>query len=135
MSFANFSPLQRSLLSAFGAFIVYGGWGYYVNSDHALQVSFKAGFVQGSYSFLLTLMMTVLIEAIYSLISRYVKTKKLSKVMTILITCLLIFSTSWWVNVLAGTPEIFNTVILGYVFGGVFTISYVFSVLGENSRD
>lgn len=135
MSFVHLSPIQRSLLSAFGAFIVYGGWGYYVNSNHAPQVSFKAGFVQGTYSFLLTMMMTLLIEAIYNLISRYVNAKKLTQVMTILITCLLIFSTSWWVNVLAGTPEIFNTVILGYVFGGVFTVSYVFSVLGVNSRD
>ena len=135
MSFANLSPLQRSVISAFGAFIVYGGWGYYVNSNHALQVSSKAGFVQGTYSFLLTLMMTILIEAIYSFISRHVKTKNLPKIMTIFITCLIIFSTSWWVNVLAGTPEIFNTVILGYVFGSVFTISYVFIVLGLNSRD
>jgi len=123
--FERFSPLQRSLLSSFAGFIVYGSWAYMVNSMHGVAAGVKAACVQGGYSFALTFVMTMLIEMLYRCASRYSESEKAASVLTIVATCAIIFSTSWWVNVIAGTPEIFNTVILGYVFGGIYTCSYV----------
>ena len=121
-------------MSAVFALVGYGGWAYMVNSMHGAAVGIKAACVQGSYSFALTFVMTVLIEVLYRFVSSISKIEILIKALTTVVTCAIIFSTSWWVNAMAGTPEIFNTVILGYVIGGVFTIAYVFGLSGEKAR-
>jgi hypothetical protein len=132
--FDRMSPFQRSLFSALAALIAYGGWAYLVNSMHGSFAAIKAACVQGSYSFLLTFLMTILIELLYRVSCAITDADLLRKVLTSVITCCMIFSASWWVNVLAGTPEIFNTVILGYVVGGIFTASYVIGLAGEKDR-
>ena len=132
--FDRMSPFQRSLLSAFAALIAYGGWAFLVNSMHGNFAAIKAACVQGSYSFLLTFVMTILIELLYRAFCAITDNDLLRKILTIVVTCCIIFSVSWWVNVLAGTPEIFNTVILGYVVGGVFTAGYVIGLAGEKVR-
>ena len=132
--FDRMSPFQRSLFSAFAALIAYGGWAYLVNSMHGSFAAIKAACVQGSYSFLLTFVMTILIELLYRASCAITEIDLVSKVLTIMVTCCIIFSASWWVNVLAETPEIFNTVILGYVVGGIFTASYVIGLAGEKVR-
>ncbi|NNC99249.1 MAG: hypothetical protein HKN85_03615 [Gammaproteobacteria bacterium] len=134
LSFSRLQPLQRILLSAFCALIGYGVWAYLANAMHGYVAGIKAAAVQGSYSFLLTFVMTLLIEAFYRQISRFNFREIVSKYLTIVLTCAIIFSTSWWVNALAGTPEIFNTVILGYVVGGLYTIGYVFGLSAEKMR-
>ena len=134
LAFDRMTPFQRSLFSAFAALIAYGGWAYLVNSMHGNFAAVKAACVQGSYSFLLTFLMTILIELLYRVSCAITNVELLSKVLTIVVTCSIIFSASWWVNVLAGTPEIFDTVILGYVVGGAFTASYVIGLAGEKVR-
>ncbi|MFT4629292.1 MAG: hypothetical protein ACI9WC_000176 [Arenicella sp.] len=132
--FDRMSPFQRSLFSAAVALIAYGVWAYLVNSMHGSFAAAKAACVQGGYSFLLTFVMTILIELLYRASCTITDSDLISKILTIVITCCMIFSASWWVNVLAGTPEIFNTVILGYLVGGVFTAGYVIGLAGERVR-
>jgi len=132
--FDRFSPFQRSLVSAVSALLGYGSWAYLVNLMHGTMVALKAAFVQGSYSFALTFVMTLLIEAFYRFACAVAPNKMISKVLTIVLTCTIIFSASWWVNAMAGTPEIFNTVILGYIIGGSYTASYVIGLSGEKAR-
>ena len=132
--FTALSPFQRSLVSAFAAFSFYGGWAFLVNSMHGSMVAIKAACVQGSYSFLLTFFMTILVEGVFRTIRRISRQALLINLATIVITCGLIFSTSWWVNAMAGTPEIFNTVILGYIIGGIYTTSYVIGLDREQRK-
>ncbi|MEM7357765.1 MAG: hypothetical protein AAF431_01555 [Pseudomonadota bacterium] len=132
--FASLNPFQRSLVSAFSGLVGYGGWAYLVNSMHGSFAGFKAACVQGSYSFLLTFVMTMMIEGLYRFMSELSDTEQFNKLATIVVTCAIIFSTSWWVNAMAGTPEIFNTVILGYIIGGVYTISYVIGLSREKMQ-
>ena len=132
--FDRMTPFQRSLFSALAALVAYGGWAYLVNSMHGSFAAAKAAGVQGAYSFLLTFVMTILIELLYRASCAITDSDLLRKGLTIVITCCMIFSASWWVNVLAGTPEIFNTVILGYVVGGIFTASYALGLAGEIDR-
>ena len=99
------------------------------------MAAIKAALVQGSYSFALTFTMTLLIEAMYRGISRWSELESVIKSLTIVSTCSIIYGTSWWVNAMAGTPEIFNTVILGYVVGGIYTITYVFGLSAEKRRN
>ena len=129
--FSRLSYLQRSFLSALAGLIGYGVWAYLVNSQHGATAAFKAASVQGGYSFILTFVMTLLIELLYRRFARASRSERLTRVATIVSVCAIIYTTSWWINVLAATPEIFNTVILGYVVGGIYTIGYVQS-LGWN---
>ena len=92
---------------------------------HGAQAAIKAACVQGGYSFALTFVMTMLIEGLYRALHGILLHTKSTAIATVLLTCAILYSTSWWINAMAGTPEIFNTVILGYIVGGVYTASYV----------
>ena len=123
--FAQLSALQRSLVSAFAGLIGYGGWAYLVNSMHGPAAAIKAACVQGGYSFALTFVVTLLIELIFRHLVQLMQRPALAQLATFVLVCSILFSSSWWINVIAGTPEIFSTVILGYVIGAVYTASYI----------
>ena len=133
--FARLQPQQWAILSAVAGFIFYGLWAYWVNRDHGLLLAVKAACTQGTYSFILTFVMTVLIEAIYRHFLKLFDNYLLIIWLTIVLTCALIFSASWLVHFLAGTPEIFKTVALGYFFGGLYSIIYVYSLAKVSMRD
>ncbi|GHA00223.1 hypothetical protein GCM10008090_06150 [Arenicella chitinivorans] len=96
-----------------------------VNLEHGARAAAKAACVQGLYSFTVTLGMTLVLETVFKVMSRYFKARWLIDWTTIATACGAVFSGSWYVNVLAGTPEVFRTVVLGYVIGGVYCILYV----------
>lgn len=123
--FVGLSPLQRSLASAFAGFFFYGAWAFWANHEHGPMLALKAGCVQGSYSFALTLCMTMLLEGVFRINARIFQHRYIVNWLTIAICCALIFSSSWAINVVAETPEIFRTVILGYIIGSVYSILYV----------
>ena len=123
--FSRFNALERSFFSAVLAFVGYGSWAYFVNSMHGWAASLKAALVQGSYSFFVTLVMTLFMEHTYRVFLRFLRNGLIASSFAVLFTCGLLFSGSWWINSLAGTPEIFDTVILGYIIGGLYTISYI----------
>ena len=131
--FSRLSPLQRSLLSALTGFVFYGTWAFWVNSPHGVAAGVKAACVQGSYSFSLTLVMTLLVESNYRLWSRFFRGQILIQSSTVIVTCGIMFSTSWIINAMAGTPEIFKTVILGYVIGGIYCFVYVQGLVAGNA--
>ena len=125
---AALSPFQRSIASATAAFLFYGGWAFLVNSMHGSMIALKAACVQGGYSFTLTFVMTVLVEGLFRVVSKLSVSAALVNWATIVLTCVIVFTTSWMVNVVAGTPEIFKTVVLGYIIGGIYTVTYVFGL-------
>lgn len=126
--FHRLNPIQRSLISAAAGFVFYGAWAFWVNAVHGSMVALRAACVQGGYSFVLTLCMTVLLEGMFRFNSRVFNRRHIINWSTIILCCAVIFSGSWAVNAVAGTPEIFQTVILGYVVGGIYSASYVFSL-------
>jgi len=126
--FNRLSSSQRSLISATAGFLFYGSWAFWVNHQHGIGMGLRAGCVQGSYSFLLTLIMTGLIESLFVLSSRVFTKRNVIIWSTIVCSCSLIFSTSWSINVLAGTPEVLRTVILGYIVGGIYSTTYVYGL-------
>lgn len=123
--FKRLNPVQRSLIAAVCGFLFYGTWAALVNVGHGLPAALKAACVQGLYSFSVTLGMTLVLEAVFKIMSRYFNARWLIDWTTIAIACGVVFSGSWYVNVLAGTPEVFRTVVLGYVIGGLYCILYV----------
>ena len=130
--FVKISPSQRSLVVALAAFFFYGAWAYWVNLSHGVSPALRAACVQGSYSLLLTFTITMLTEYIYLFFCRLLDNSLLINWATIVFVCTCVFSTSWWVNAMAGTPEIFRTVILGYLIGGTYTVLYVYGLARSN---
>jgi len=126
--FDRLSLAQRSLIPSFAGFFFYGSWAFLMNYMYGTKVALKAGFVQGSYSFLVTLVMTLMLEGLHKTLGGIFNNRNLINWLTILICCSIVFSGSWLVNYLAGTPEIFRTVILGYTIGGIYSISYVYGL-------
>ena len=115
----------RSLLAATAGFVVYGSWGFFVNYAHGLTVALKAGITQGSYSFTLTLIMSLIMEGLFQLSER----PKVKFSLTFFIPCLLIYSTAWSIHTLAGTPEILLTILPGATISTLYTLYTLFYTL------
>jgi len=114
----------RTTISALAAFIAYGLWAFYVNMDHGTNVGIKSALTQGSYSCVLTLSMAYITEWIYQLSSQ----QRFQLQATFIITCLLLYSTSWGINALLGTPEILMTIFPGAVIGTLYTFGYTLTL-------
>lgn len=118
------SKALRSLLAATAGFIVYGGWAFFINYGYGLSAAFKAGATQGSYSFTLTLSLSFLMEWLFQLSSQ----PRLQFSLAFITPCLLIYCTSWGVNVLTGTPEILLTILPGATISTLYTLSYTLTL-------
>ena len=127
--FDRLSLTQRSLIPSIAGFLFYGFWAFLVNIMHGPLIAVKAACVQGSYSFLVTLGMTLLLEGMYRFFVKLIVWRWLSGACTVIFSCAPVFIGSWMVNLAAGTPEIFETVILGYVIGTIYSSSYVFGLI------
>jgi hypothetical protein len=130
--FDRFSLVQRSLISSLAGFLFYGLWAFLVNIMHGTQAAVKAACVQGSYSFLITLGITLMLESMYRFLLNLTDLYRVSAVATVLICCTPVFIGSWMVNVAAGTPEVFETVILGYLLGAAYSSIYVLGLLKKS---
>ena len=123
--FNRLTLAQRSVLPSLAGFFVYGLWAFAMNIMHGLPTAAKSAAVQGAYSFFITLGMTLMIEAMFRFFRRRLSSVWLACALTVIFSCIPIFLGSWYVNVAAGTPEIVQTVMLGYIVGFCFSVTYV----------
>jgi len=112
---------SRITLSALAALMGYGAWAYWINLSHGAGAAMKAAFVQGSYSFILTFLLSLLIEVLFQRWSH----RRYGALLVGVFVCCLIYSLSWGVNVLAMTPEILWTILPGALMSTIFTASYL----------
>ena len=115
------SPLVRSALAGVVGFLAYGSWAIYANWDHGQDIAIRSGVVQGSYSFALTLVMTLVTEWLFEML----KGLTLGIVILMFLVCSVLFATAYGINYLAGTQEILMTIFSGWVIGSVYTGVYV----------
>lgn len=118
------SKLGRTLIPALAGFFGYGSWAFFCNFMHGIGMGLQSGLVQGSLSFVITLVSNFVMEGIYRLTQ--------AKIVTILTASTLIVGTSYTVNTLAGTPEVLWTIAPGSIMGVVYVVSYV-SALNKRS--
>jgi len=117
-----YSGRCRALVSALAGFAGYGCWGYWVNMSHGWQSGLKAGLTQGSYSFVITLIYSGLIEWMYA--------KTENKILTTVLCSSTVILTSYLIHALVGTPEIVATIAPGALIGSIFVYGYA-SVLAS----
>lgn len=117
----NLTPLQRSLISGIAGFLIYGGWALAVNVSHGLTMGLRAGALQGSYSFFLTLGMTLVMEHLMMRFSHLAA----RTVLTVFIVSAVAFSVAYSIHWLNSTPEILLTILPGFLIGAIYSTIYV----------
>lgn len=124
------SPLLKSLASATAGALIYGSWAYYVNSDAGAEMAARTAAVQGSFSFVLTLSMTLMLEYLYRLLGP----GQGAAVITTALVSAFMFATAYTLQWVAGSKEILMTILPGYVIGTVYAGTYAWSLQRGSSQ-
>lgn len=105
---------RYNLYSAALAFLLWGGWAFYINGDFGLITRSISGLAQGAASFIITLIMVRMVSWFFSRLPANPLRPVLPAVLTICCTG----SALLLVHVLAGTPRIVSTIApaLGVAF-------------------
>lgn len=95
-----------NLFSATSAFFLWGGWAFYVNSIESSGVGMLSGIAQGLSSFAITLLVVVMVTAIYNRISD----PRFKLILPAIITVSCILVVLLLVHTAVGTPHILYTI-------------------------
>ncbi len=96
-----------NLISALGAFVIWGGWAFWINYHTGIPQAIRSSFTQGIASLLITLVMVRLIEFLFAHF-RYPLRLWLPPLLTVAFTGSCLVCLHW----LAKTPHILSTVAL-----------------------
>jgi len=103
-------------LSAIFAFLLWGGWAYYVNAGADATRAFIPAIAQGTASFVITLIMVHLVAWFFNRLQGSFFQLPLSVLMTVGITATGLTALHWLVR----TPCIFYTILPGVFVGLMF---------------
>lgn len=117
--------LTKSLLSASAGALIYGAWAYWVNMADGESMAIRTGAVQGSFSFVLTLVMTLLLEGLFRLFGQ----SRRAAVLSLITVSAFLFSTAYSLQWLAGSQAILMTILPGYLIGTGYAAAYLWSLL------
>jgi hypothetical protein len=120
-SFRSNSLVKIRLLTAFAGFLGYGAWATLVNMEHGAAASIKAGFVQGSISFVLTFAVNFMIEWLYRIFANF----RYRGILSVLFASLSLIVISFTINYFATTPNILLTILPGGILGSFYVYSYL----------
>ncbi len=95
-----------NLASAIAAFVMWGGWAFYVNSRNSDSSGIVSGIAQGTASFTITLLMVHAITFLYHKFNHLLLKLVLPALLTVSVTstCLVL------IHLLVGTPHIVSTI-------------------------
>ena len=114
----------RLWLPPFAGFLCYGTWALFVNYVHGWESAIIAGLTQGSYSFVITLVLALVIEYVFVVLV----TVPWRNLWVFLAGAILLVFTSVGINLLTGTPEILWTVLPGLTVSLVYTVIYILAL-------
>ncbi|MFT4633854.1 MAG: hypothetical protein ACI9BC_002882 [Crocinitomicaceae bacterium] len=89
--------------------------------SHGTEMGVMAGLIQGSYSFVLTLSMTIVMEYLMRMLAGFAGRQVITVGMVSVGTFAVAYSIQW----LNSTPEILLTIIPGFLIGAVYSGVYV----------
>ncbi len=115
------NTLLRVLIPPFAGLLFYGSWAFWVNLEHGLMAATKAAATQGGYSFTITLVLSLVIEWLF----RLMKHMPFYPFWVGFIACILLYSTSYGVNALTGTPNVILTILPGAAISTIYTVLYI----------
>ena len=86
-----------------------------------MDVAMRAGFAQGTFSLVITFVMTIFTEWVYIRVGD-VPGKLYAITGMISVT---LFASAYSIHLFIGTPEILMTILPGFVIGTLYTFAYV----------
>jgi len=116
------SPRLRVILSAFAGLFAYGSWAIFINGGLQAPEAWRAGFVQGLYSFFVTFFFTSSIEWSLQHLKFYPKT------LTFSVSSLILFFLSYSVHLVNATPRPLATLLPSYLLSVLLTLIYVIGI-------
>jgi len=111
------SSARYQLLSALAAFVLWGGWAYWVNHNNSENV-WIVSIAQGTASFAITLLMVQAITWLYPKLVRSRYSMPLPAICTVLVTG----SVLVMIHAVIGTPHIAATVAPALTVGFLFCL-------------
>ncbi|MEN1727225.1 MAG: hypothetical protein AAGJ52_02185 [Pseudomonadota bacterium] len=114
------SPILIALLAAVG----YGAWAAYANHEYGLETAVMAGTVQAVYAFLSTLSVTHVARWIFFRFGCAIKGIAAGFLASFVV--MLLFPLV--VHRLAGTPDLWQTILPGLIWGSVYLLGYLVAV-------
>lgn len=113
-------PTKTSNLYKYGSatqgLIFWGCWAFYVNSDDSFWAGFKAGLVQGLFSFLATLVIISALTQLYNYFDRPLNRNILPSIIILLCYTAIIVGS----HLIAKTPNILLTVMPSIAIVAIF---------------
>ena len=108
---------RYNMVSAIGAFLLWGGWAFWINQPAGLHQAMLSGITQGTASLLITLAIVKLIGFFFNRL-RHPLRLWLPPLLTISITGSLLVCAHW----LARTPHIVSTIALPITVAFIFCL-------------
>jgi hypothetical protein len=114
------------------AVLGYGGWAFYSSVyDGSMQQNFavamRAGFIQGAYSGLLTLINITALEFMFLKLNSMMPCLA-NMVLTVVCATIVQYGVIVPIHIINGTPNIVLTLAPGFFIGTTFSAAYLFSV-------
>lgn len=116
----NFSTILISLAAAMG----YGAWAVYANFEHAFMVFMIAGLIQASYAFLSTLCITHVARWVFLKFKCGLRGVSAGFVLSFL----LMFMIPITVHSSVGTPDVWQTILPGLIWGSIYLLSFLITL-------
>jgi len=107
-----------NLSAAVQGFILWGGWGFYVNYQTSLINGITSGLVQGLFSFFATFAVIKSLTVLFN----FFEVKLLKYIIPALLMVLSLASLSFIAHTFAGTPEILKTIAPNLFVSTLFCI-------------
>lgn len=114
------NPLVRSMVAGVVGFLGYGGWAYFANMAHGMEIALRAALAQGMYCLGITFAMTLLTEYLF------LRGGAVWRVITLVSVFLL--AGAYLIHFYIETPEILLTILPGWSIGLVYTTVYILSM-------
>lgn len=117
--------LADGLSGAVLGFLFYGSWAIWANSDHGANIALRAGAIQGSMSFIVTLSGTTLMKLLFvGHAALWLRFLRASVGALVLIYALIV-----GIHLLNGTPNILLTLAPGLPITIFFCFSYCYGLI------
>ena len=127
--------LKKALITLI-AVLGYGGWAYYSNlspqgTADSQMIALRAGIIQGGYSGILTLVNVIVLEALFLRLNARLSCR-VNMFVTVLSAALVQYAIIIPVHIMNQTPNIFITLLPGFIIGTGFSIGYLTSVKNKH---
>jgi len=129
-----------NLISALFAFVLWGGWAYFINSTLAIEVSSTgiiAGLTQGTASFIITFIIVHLVTYIYNFIHSLtsINTLTFNLVVPAILTVSITGTGLYIVHFLMKTPHIAKTIAPALVVAFLFSLFTVYKLTTSTKNE